>query len=56
MEVQEGKDAMRDKIMYAAEPGVFAAFVQQLAEDASVEGMTLMGDPWFGSLKDENKY
>jgi hypothetical protein len=28
MEVQEGKDAMRDMIKYAAEHGVFAAFVQ----------------------------
>jgi hypothetical protein len=51
MEVQEGKDGMHDKIENAAEDGVFAAFVQLMAEGASVEGVTLFGDAWFGSLK-----
>jgi hypothetical protein len=51
MEVQEEKDAKRDKMKYAVEHDVFATFVQRMAEGASVEGMTLFGDAWFGSLK-----
>jgi hypothetical protein len=31
MDVQEGKDAMRDKMKHAIEHGVFAVSVQQMA-------------------------
>ena len=50
MEVQEGKNAMREN-EYAAEHGVSTARVLRMAEDASDEGMTLLGDAWFGSVK-----
>jgi hypothetical protein len=50
MEVHEGKNAMREK-KYAAEHGVSTTCVQRMAEDASDEGVTLLGDAWFGSAK-----
>jgi hypothetical protein len=56
MEVQEGKDAMRDK-QYAAEHGVFiAACMQRMVEGASVEGMSLLWVAWFGCVKAGRTY
>jgi hypothetical protein len=46
MEVEERKNAMREN-EYAAEHGVSTARVLRMAEDASDEGMTLLGDAWF---------
>jgi hypothetical protein len=50
MEVQVGKDAIRDK-KYAAKHGVSGACMPRMAEGASVEGLTLLGDAWFGYVK-----
>jgi hypothetical protein len=55
MEVQGGKDAMRDK-QYATEHGVSVACMQRMVEGASVEGMSSLGVAWFGCVKAGRTY
>ena len=50
LEIQEGKDAMRDK-PFSRDLGGTAACVKRMCDKTCAKGSTLAGDSWFGSVK-----